>query len=282
VHECFLIVDECHRSASKENSRALEGVFSATLGLSATPKRDYDFGLEEILIPRLGNIIFEYDYIQAKKDGVITDFDLINVKTNLLGDEQSEYDRISKSIASNMKYLKDGSGTRVEIVKRLLQRRARIAATATMRIPVALKLVDGHKNEQVIIFHEDVKAADKIYKLLLEIERKPVLYHYRVNPVVRRDNLRLYRRGLFDTLVTCRALDEGLNVPETAVAVIASSTASVRQRIQRLGRVLRTSRNKKKALVYTIYATALEERRLTKEGNLLSEVAKISWKRSVI
>jgi superfamily II DNA or RNA helicase len=71
-----------------------------------------------------------------------------------------------------------------------------------------------------------------------------------------------------------------MNAPETTVAVIASSTASVRQRIQRLGRVLRPAPGKTHATVYTIYATASEEQRLRKEENGLHGVASVAWLKS--
>ena len=58
----FLIVDECHRCGSKENSKALNIDTTATLGLSATPRRQYDDGFEKYVVPKLGNIIYEYDY----------------------------------------------------------------------------------------------------------------------------------------------------------------------------------------------------------------------------
>ena len=68
-----------------------------------------------------------------------------------------------------------------------------------------------------------------------------------------------------------------MNVPETAVAVIASSTASQRQRIQRLGRVLRPARGKDKATIYTLFATTQEKVRLTSEAGRLEGVANILW-----
>ena len=68
-----------------------------------------------------------------------------------------------------------------------------------------------------------------------------------------------------------------MNVPETAVAVIASSTASQRQRIQRLGRVLRPSRGKDKAVIYTLFATEQEQKRLTTEAARLEGVASVFW-----
>ena len=280
---CFLIVDECHHAASPENAKALGGSYKATLGLSATPERDYDLGFETVLVPRLGDLIFDYDYSQASKDGVITPFDLINVSADLLSDEQAEYDKVSRSIA---KVIHRPGGNLVdanrEMVRRLLQKRAAIAANATVRIPVALRLLENHRGERALIFHERIQAAEKLCSLLNERHHNAALYHSLMNPILRRDNLRLFRRGVFDVLVTCRALDEGMNVPETTVAVIASSTASTRQRIQRLGRVLRPIKGKDKAVIYTIYTTKVEEERLRKEADGLSEAASIEWRRSSI
>jgi len=279
--DCFLIVDECHHAASPSNKHALDGFYKATLGLSATPKREYDQGLEQILIPCLGSVIFQYDYIQARKDGIIVPFDLINVSTELLPHERREYDKFSKTIARTiqMSNVKDSNRYR-EKLKQLLQKRAIIASSAANRIPVALRLLDNHRGQRAIIFHERIEAAAKIYQLLVERHYNAALYHSQMNPSVRQDNLRLYRRGIFDVLVTCRALDEGINLPETTVAIISSSTASTRQRIQRLGRVLRPAIGKEKAIIYTIYATTVEEERLIEEATHISEAASVQWKRS--
>ena len=65
--------------------------------------------------------------------------------------------------------------------------------------------------------------------------------------------------------ITCRALDEGFNVPETEVGIIAASTATRRQRIQRLGRVLRPVKGKETAVVYSLVATEPEIKRLREE-----------------
>ena len=40
---------------------------------------------------------------------------------------------------------------------------------------------------------------------------------------MRRENLRMFRRGMLDTIVCCRALDEGVNVPEASVAIVADT-----------------------------------------------------------
>ncbi|MCY4610520.1 MAG: DEAD/DEAH box helicase [Gammaproteobacteria bacterium] len=273
----FLIVDECHRAGSPANANALLGKFAATLGLSATPEREYDEGFETYIAPRLGPIIHKYTYVDAARDGVISPFSLNNVRVHLLPDEEEEYRKYSRLIARTLRTgLSDDTD---EKLKRLLQLRAAISANATRRIPVAAKLVELHRGERAIIFHERVEAANHILSVLKARGHRATIYHTEIGPAARRDNLRLFRKGLFDVLVCCRALDEGINVPEASVAVVASSTASYRQRIQRLGRILRTAKGKEVALIYTIFATEEERKRLKKEEADLEGISSVSWHR---
>lgn len=272
----MLIVDECHRAGSAQNALALRGTHAATLGLSATPERDYDEGFETLVRPTLGPVIYEYRYVDAAKDRVISPFALHNVRVQMLADEQSAFDKLTRRIASERIKIGKGVGSE-EKLTRLLQQRAAVLGTATMRIPVAAKLAEQHAGQRTIIFHERVDAANKLLSILKARNQSATIYHAGIAPPLRRDNLRLYRKGVFDVLVCCRALDEGINVPETAVAVLASSTASTRQRVQRLGRVLRPAPGKDFADIYTIYASDVEETRLRAEAESLSGVCEIVW-----
>lgn len=275
----FLIVDECHRAGSLVNSQAVTCPHTATLGLSATPEREHDEGFQEYLVPSLGNIIFSYDYRAAYRDGVIVPFKLINVRIDLLSDELKSYRKLTMQAARAIDRLEKEGGSS-DTVRRLLFRRSALVAKATMRIPVAAKLIEQNRGARTLVFHERIECAENLLSVLRQRKHSATIYNTRVSPVIRRDNLLLYRRGLFDVLISCRALDEGTNVPETTVAIIASATASQRQRIQRLGRVLRPSQGKKTALVYTIYATDAEEERLRKEAVTLEPVASVEWYKS--
>ena len=275
----MLIADECHRFASPANALSLTGKHRATLGLSATPARQYDDLCETVLVPALGPVFFEYDYTQALADGVIVPFDLVNVEASLTDTEQKKYDEATRDIARTFQAVSAGKASR-ETLRRKLQRRSRLVASARHRGPVAVRLAESARGSRMLIFHEQIDAAEQIARMLTERQFNATLYHSKISPEVRRDNLRLYRRGMFDVLVTCRALDEGLDVPETDVAIIASSTASVRQRIQRLGRVLRPAANKARARIYTIYTTPPEEERLVKEAQRLVGTGDITWMRA--
>lgn len=278
----MLVVDECHRSGSPKNLEALKGNYKCSLGLSATPERQYDDALGEAIIPALGPVIYRYDLPHARRDKVVSPFSLHNVEVELLPDEDREYKRITRRIIAKMRGRpepEDGKGLPEEVAA-LLQRRARVVSRASMRIPVAVHLADRHRGQRLMVFHEAKDAASKIVELLRARGHSATIYHTGIGPVIRRSNLRLYRRGVFDVIASCRALDEGINVPETEVAIVASATATTRQRIQRLGRVLRPSEGKDGALIYTIFATPSERKRLQAEAEALDEVASVTWSKA--
>lgn len=271
----FLIVDECHHAGSPVNARVLQPAYRATLGLSATPVREHDEGSDIYLEPGLGPVIYQYDYTDAHRDHVISPFRLVHVRTTFLAHEQKRYDLLTRRLAQA--YAEDAEE---EKIRRLQQLRAGVSANAAMRIPVAAKLAETEHGERTLIFHERVEAADKIAKVLRSRHLSVTVYHTHIGPALRRDNLVQFRRGIFDILVCCRALDEGINVPEASVGIIASSTASTRQRIQRLGRMLRPAIGKDYATIYTVYVTDLEEERLKNESHDLDGVAETVWLRS--
>ena len=277
----MLVVDECHRAASRQNALALLGEHRATLGISATPEREHDDLFETVLVPALGPVVFRYGYVDAVRDRVIVPFRLVNVSTDMTLEERERYNTASADIARTFTKVQEGEVSR-EVLVRKLQRRARLAASSIQRIPVAIQLIEHHRGKRTIVFHENIDAAEIILKILLSRGFRATIYHSKLGIEFRRDNLRLFRVGVFDVLVTCRALDEGLDVPMTEFAVIASSSASLRQRIQRLGRVLRPAKSKTMATIYTIYVSRPEEARLSQEALGLDEVAKVTWMKATV
>jgi superfamily II DNA or RNA helicase len=275
----LLIVDECHRAGSSENARALEGAYAATLGLSATPERERDDGFDSKIVPALGPLIFEYAYGEASKDRVIVDFDLINVEVTAEGDQFLTM----TSLGARIDRLHGASqhGLSEEREKAVLAITLAKAETA-LRAPWAVKLVLAHRDQRVIVFHESVDSAERIADLLQKCGQNAVVYHSQMSDSHRRDNLRLFRRGMVNVLVTCRALDEGANIPEANVAIVARSTSSTRQRIQRLGRVLRPAPGKEHAIVYTLFRGDEERGRLHLEETDLVGIAAVHWKKGSV
>jgi superfamily II DNA or RNA helicase len=275
-HPTFLVVDECHRAASMHNALSLRGPHVATLGLSATPERDFDDLFNDAVVPVLGPIIYRYDYSRALAEQVITPFALTNVYVPLSKEEQMRYDALTRRLVPLFRQRERGQSVD-DRLHRVLRDRALVSTSAELRIPAAMKILDTNRRVRAIVFHEQIAAADAIVALLLERGHRAAVYHSGIGSHLRQDNLRLFRRGEIDVLVTCRALDEGINVPDASLAVIVASTASTRQRIQRLGRVLRPSAGKQHADIFTIYASEPEAERLRQEEAGLEGVEMVEW-----
>ena len=269
----FLIVDECHKSASPVFQKIFQISSIASLGLSATPERPYDSGLDDIIIPNLGQIIYNYTYKDALADKVIVPFTIHNIVFEFTPEEQEAYDKLTKAI--QIAITKEGFESERAIA--LLLKRARLSNASVSRVKIALRLVAKNQNRRILIFHEDINSCELIHGVLSQNNITSGVYHSRMRLSDRIDVLKAYRSGKIQVLVSCRALDEGFNVPETEVGIIAASTATHRQRVQRLGRVLRPAPGKEDARIYSIVGAPPEIRRLAEEATNLDGLAEVIW-----
>jgi superfamily II DNA or RNA helicase len=268
----FLIVDECHKIPSKAFAPVLLLPKDASLGLSATPGRQYDTLMQDLVIPALGPVIYKYSIVEGFKDGILSGFELRNIVFKTSPENENRLNALTRQIAINLR--KDENS---DIAKRLLIKRARIANALPERIPVAVKSLLNANYKKAIIFHENIDSCSRIFEILKFKRIRAGLYHSGLSLESRSDVLADLREGKITVLVCCKALDEGLNVPDVDLAIIAASTATTRQRIQRIGRVLRKVPGKQKALIYTLACTKGEIYRLKKEQESLPKDFKIKW-----
>ncbi|NLY06149.1 DEAD/DEAH box helicase [Candidatus Sordicultor fermentans] len=291
--DTFLIADECHRYGSKENSKIFKIKFSYTLGLSATPERFGDLGFEKKIEPNLGKIIYSYSYSDALRDGVIPPYKLVRIKVSLKDEEYLQYEEYTNQINKLLKLLffkypqlkmvkpseffKELSllyeKTNDNMITRytsLLIRRKELIHMSKSKLEALKWLISNEdlKNERVLIFHERIEEAEKIYRYLKEQEFKVGIYHTSMPLYQRLENISGYRKGDINILVSCRALDEGFDVPDSNIGIIVAGTSSVRQWIQRMGRILRKTPGKEFSKIYVIFIDIVE-RDVFKERELV-------------
>jgi superfamily II DNA or RNA helicase len=115
-----------------------------------------------------------------------------------------------------------------------------------------VRLIRG--DARIIIFGERIETADEIYEKLLDYLPNEVgIYHSGVHKSVGELALKRFEDGEIRILVSCKTLDEGLSITSADVGIIVSSTNSTRQRIQRLGRILRKKESGRLAYFYYLY-----------------------------
>lgn len=285
-HAALLVCDECHHCQSPQNRRifdfitpqVLAGGQYACLGLSATPFGGEDEG---VLIRALGGEIYRYDIDDAVADGVLSAFSVCEVSTPFLAGERAEYCELSEMLARQRKKVlalrpdldRLGASAWMRAVQKLAReagmdpshpaviymmlayRRKEVSVLARSRILCCQDLLARlEPGERTIVFCERISQTEETAVALRRALGGGVgIYHSGMSAQARERNLEAFRRGEVSTLVGCRCLDEGIDVPEASVGVVLSGSAVARQRIQRLGRVLRAAPGKEAACLYYIY-----------------------------
>ena len=261
----LLIVDECHKIGTEKRGEMLAGNWHATLGLSATPERDYDDNFYIIIKRILGDIIFDYDYIDAREDEVIVNFKLLYAYAEMTEAENDKYKDFTKKIQRRAATI-GGNNMNDYPLKMLIFNRARMVKNSKNRIPSGVKLLQKYKRDSWIVFTENKKQAKEFNKIINKKGYKSAIYNTDLDNAEREENLNNFKSGNLNVLVSCTALDEGFDMPEADGAMILSASSSKRQRIQRMGRVLRITANKENALIVTVYSSKTEFEKLREES----------------
>jgi superfamily II DNA or RNA helicase len=250
----LIIADECHRMAAPSFQRVFDITYQKSLGLSATPERE-DTGLQ-ILTNLIGDIIYEYGYEDALEAGVISDFKVCAVQIPLTPFEKKEHDTAHQTIVNLSRRLNARYGSRGNLIitcQRLLangtadkdvgsflvsiQKRKEILNTAFNRFKALDLLLHQHKQGKIMVFHEsidDISKLERKYNYL-----KPEVYHSKKTAKQRRLALESFSQQPQGLLLSCKALVEGVDIPDADVGIMVSGTRSVRSRIQTIGRLLR-------------------------------------------
>lgn len=285
-HPTLLICDECHHCQSPQNRRVfdfitpqvLSGGLYACLGLSATP---FGGGDDELLKRCLGGEIYRYGIDDAVSDGVLSAFTVCEVSASFNERERNDYQALTDMLARRLKaliqmhpFLKQmGDSARMRAILKLakdagmdpedpaaaylllLYRRKEISVLAEARIRCCADLLARlEKGGRALVFCERIAQAEETVAVLRRNRGNAVgVCHSGMSASARARNLEAFRTGELSVLVACRCLDEGIDVPEVRFGIVLSGSAVVRQRIQRLGRIIRTAPGKETACLYYIY-----------------------------
>lgn len=281
--DVLLIADECHHYASPEN----RNIFPPTQPVSELPGRYYSLGLsatpqvsgyDSVLAPGLGEEIYRYDIQKAASEKTLSPYCIYQIALSFLADENEEYNELSARLYGLLKQIyreypsakemppnqffafmhrlagDDPESLAANYLKLTLAR-SQITYLAAARSACTLDLIGQlGLSHQILIFGERIQQAETVYAALnRKFSGRVGRYHSAMPPQARRQVLEDFRSGQLRILVTCRALDEGVDVPEASIGIILSGTSVSRQRIQRLGRLLRRSAEKTAACMYYLY-----------------------------
>lgn len=257
----FLIFDECHHLPGPTYALAAEmSIAPFRLGLTATPERDD--GGEARLDQLIGPLVFRRE-ITELAGRYLADYDTVTLRVHLSEEEREAYAREREIYrgfvqeegiklggkAGWRRFLqhtcKSERGRRAFLAYRA-QRAIAQASEAKLRLLETL--LHHHREERVIVFTSDNETVYKISRRFLI----PAITH-QTKARERYETLQSFSNGSLPYLVTSRVLNEGVDVPEASVGIVLSGSGSVREHVQRLGRILRRGEGKR-ATLYEVVA----------------------------
>jgi superfamily II DNA or RNA helicase len=255
----LVVFDECHHLPSEGYAWAARACLAPyRLGLSATPDRadGRDADLEELV----GPVVYRKDIVELAGE-YLADYDTEIIGVELTPEEREVYERergIYRAFVARHgirlgapsgwdQFLRvascSGEGRRALAAYR---RQRELAFTAPAKLACVERLLDVHRRDRTILFTQDNRTAYAVSRIFLV----PAITH-QTKIKERSHVLAAFAAGTYGAVVTSKVLNEGVDVPDANVAIVLSGSGSVREHVQRLGRVLR-KKDGKRAILYEL------------------------------
>lgn len=255
-----IVADEVHKMLSSLYSKVfIYNKFERRLGLSATiDSKAEKEKLSKFKIP----IIYEYDFNQAAKDGILPPYEAYNLGVELNSEERELYDdyshRIKKlSIELSVQYPTLSPFQAADMLSKgklnakhkalgfafykYASLRKQIVSSAASKFEALLDLSEFF-SQPIIIFGEYTDFCNAATEAL---GNQAVAYHSNIGKKERNLALEQFRNGEKRILVSAKALNAGVNIPSVEVGIAAAGTSKNLDDTQRRGRILRPAEGKK-------------------------------------
>lgn len=262
-----VVFDECHHLPGPTYSLAATCCLAPfRLGLTATPERPDQAHLQ--LDHLIGPIVYRREITQLRGH-YLAEYQVETLYVNLAETERLRYEATRELYRtflqeSGIDMRRPGAwGQFVWAAHRspagkqaylAYREQKEISIASPAKLNLLEHLLDRHNGDRVLIFTHDNATVYRIARRFLV----PVITH-QTKTKERREILQKFNSGEFPIVATSRVLNEGVNVPEANVAVILSGTGSVREHVQRLGRILRKSGDKQAHLYEVVTRGTAEE-----------------------
>lgn len=262
----LVVWDEVHHLPGPSYALSAEAAIAPfRLGLTATPERTD--GREDVIEALVGPIVYRRDVGDLAGE-VLAPYETVRLTVRLSPEEAARYGEARETYLGFLRdhglRLTGAQGWQRFIQASCRSREGRRAFRAwheqrTLALGCAAKrellarLLRQHRRDRTLVFTHDNATAYAISRTHLV----PAITH-QTDAKERRWILQSFARGDVMTVVTSRVLNEGVDVPSANVAVVMSGSASVREHVQRLGRILRRAEGKE-AVLYEIVAEGTAE-----------------------
>lgn len=230
----LLICDEVHGMGAPSKVANLSGKlkpFGWTLGLSATPEREYDAAGNDFIEDEIGPVIYRFGLEDAIRRGILCEFNYIELDYAFSAEDR---DAVRKAVKRYYARVANGDAPPKES---LYQDISKVGKLSREKLPPFAELIEGEGSllERCLIFVEEASYGLEVQRLLMPTGVDFHTYYSGDD----RANLTRFARGELDCLVTCHRISEGIDIRSVSAIILFASARARLETVQRLGRCLR-------------------------------------------
>ena len=264
----LLVYDEVHHLPGQMYSHSAEmSIAPYRLGLTATPERAD--GRHVLLDSLVGPVVYEKG-IRQLAGAYLADYRVERRAVQMVAEERVAYEvahdeyrafleekNIRMGAANGWRRFvqlssSSSAGRRAMLAYR---RHRQIALGTTSKLRVLEEIFKAHPRDRVLVFTNDNETVYHISQTFLV----PAITHL-TRSKERKHLLEGFNAGDYLVLVTSKVLNEGINMPAAHVAVVLSGSGTIREHVQRLGRILRRQHGREAVLYEVVSSDTLEDR----------------------
>lgn len=270
----LLVLDEIHCYGAPEFSKIFDVCeYKYILGLTATIERSD--GKHEIL-KKYSPIIDIINLEECSENNWVSKYNIYNLAVDFTEEERIAYNKKDKTFRYAASKIGFGGAAFTEASRLLkdpdadpqmrayaamyynaMRERAILCKNAVNKILLIKDIIDMHPDRKALVFSDNTKFADDLQDVLGNI---CVTFHSKMTPKEQRQALKMFEdnRTKKRVISSVKALNQGFNIPDCSLGIIAAGNSRKLDNVQRTGRLIRWQKGKT-AIIINLYVPDTQE-----------------------
>lgn len=283
-HYAIVVCDEVHLGISEQYRKFFQNnTYDKILCMTATIPEDEEY---RNYLMQLAPIRFHLSLDECVKLGLVSPYEIVCIPLELNDEDKEKYKEAQLKFVRS-KYLIGEFDTfnaaKMILAKKMqgnagaakrffeaIRERTSVINHASVKIDQAKELIKQHTDDKILVFTGSNKFSDSMAESL-----GAFVYHSGLTKKQREVALENFRGTDGGVLCSTKALNQGFDVPDASIGIIAGLNSKSLPMIQRVGRLLRLSTDDKVGKIYILYIKDSQEEKWLK--NAVKTLNNVTW-----
>lgn len=283
-HYAIVVCDEVHLGISEQYRKFFENnTYDKLLCMTATVPEDDEY---RDYLMKIAPVRFHLSLDECVALGLVSQYEIVCIPLELNEADTAEYkkaqlkfvrakyaigefDTFTAAKKILAKQMQGDAGAAARFFQAIRERTS-VINHASVKIDRAKELVKEHTDDKILVFTGSNKFSDAMADSL-----DAFVYHSGLTKKQRELALEGFRAKDGAVLCSTKALNQGFDVPDASIGVIAGLNSKSLPMIQRVGRLLRLGTAGKVGKIYILYIKDSQEEKWLK--NAVKTLNNVTW-----